>query len=65
MMIYFLQKIVEPKILPNLQKIPYNNDYENPVYLTEPYDYIANGNHFSTNVYFEKDFQKMNDYKTK
>ena len=65
MMIYFLQKIVEPKILPNLQKIPYNNDYENPVYLTEPYDYIANGNHFSTNVYFEKDFQKMNDYMTK
>ena len=50
MLIHFLQKIVEPKILPNLQKI----DVKEKIY-----EYNQNGNVIKTNIYFEKDLKKI------
>ena len=65
MMIHFLQKIVEPKILPNLQKIPINNDYSNPIYGEQIYEYDYNGKLIRTNLYFEKEVNKIKEYMLK
>ena len=62
MMIHFLQKIVEPKILPNLQKIPINNDLTNPIYGEETYEYYFNEKLIKTNSFYEKDFKKIKEY---
>ena len=54
MLIHFLQKIPEQKVLPNLQKI------EPSIELN--YDYSHNGKTVSTNLYYEEDINKINDY---
>ena len=65
MMIHFLQKVVEPKILPNLQKIPINNDLTNPIYGEEIYEYYYNDKKIRINSYYEKDFPKIKQYMEK
>ena len=65
MMIHFLQKIVEPKVLPNLQKIPVNNNYSNPVYGEEIYKYDCFGKTIETNSYYETDVERIKDYMIK
>ena len=50
MLIHFFQKIIEPKVLPNLQKI--ENKMKN-------YEYHNGGNTLKTNIYFEKDLTKI------
>jgi DNA polymerase sigma len=50
MLIHFLQKIVEPKVLPNLQKL------ENKI---KNYEYNNGGKTIRTNIYFEKDLLKI------
>ena len=61
MIIHFLQKVVEPKVLPNLQKIPINDDYENPIYGEEKYEYYYNGKKIIINSYFEKDAERIKE----
>jgi DNA polymerase sigma len=53
MLIFFLQKIIEPHVLPNLQKI---EDRE------IIYEYIQNGEPVRVNIYFEEDVQKIKQY---
>jgi len=53
MLIHFLQKIIEPKILPNLQII------ENKEKI---YEYSNGGCTLKTNIYFEKDKQKIKNH---
>lgn len=65
MMIHFLQKIVEPKVLPNLQKIPSNNNYSSPVYGEEIYEYDYNDKKIRTNSYYENDVQRIKEYMIK
>ena len=65
MMIHFLQKIVEPKVLPNLQKIPVNNNYSNPVYGEEIYKYDYFGKTIETNSYYETDVERIKEYMIK
>ena len=65
MMIHFLQKIVEPKILPNLQKIPINNDWSHPIYGEEIYEYYCGDKKHETNCYFEKDSIRIKEYMKK
>ena len=62
MMIHFLQKIVEPKILPNLQKIPINNDLTNQIYGEETYEYYFNDKLIKTNTFYEQDINKIKEY---
>lgn len=50
MLIHFLQSIVEPKVLPNLQKIE-----EKEI----NYEYNQNGETIKTNIYFEEDVNKI------
>jgi len=52
MLIYFLQKVVEPRVLPNLQKV---EDQETI------YEYIQNGENIKTNIYFEEDISKIKE----
>jgi DNA polymerase sigma len=53
MLIFFLQHIIEPHVLPNLQKI---EDKE------IIYEYIQNGEVHKINIYFEEDVQKIKAY---
>ncbi len=53
MLISFLQNIIEPRVLPNLQKV------ENKELL---YSYIQNGENMKTNIYYEEDLQKIKSY---
>ena len=62
MIIHFLQKVVEPKILPNLQKIPINNDLNRPIYGNETYEYYFNEKKITTNSFYEKDDIKIKEY---
>ena len=50
MLIHFLQKVVEPRVLPNLQKI------ENKEII---YEYCHNADDIKTNIYFEEDISKI------
>ena len=50
MLIHFLQKIVEPRVLPNLQKIDK---------MTRIYEYNNSGKTIKSNIYFEKDIVKI------
>lgn len=50
MLIHFLQRVVEPRVLPNLQKV------ENKEII---YEYNQNGENISTNIYFEEDINKI------
>ena len=65
MMIHFLQKIVEPKILPNLQKIPINNDWSQPKYGKEIYEYYCGDKKHETNCYFETNPIRIKEYMKK
>ena len=62
MMIHFLQKIIEPRILPNLQKIPINNDLTNPIYGEEKYEYYFNQTKITTNSFYVQDVNKIKEY---
>jgi len=50
MLIHFLQKVVEPRVLPNLQKV---EDKE------IIYEYNQNGENIRANIYFEEDINKI------
>jgi DNA polymerase sigma len=50
MLIHFLQNVVEPKVLPNLQKVE-----EKEII----YEYNQNGETIKTNIYFEEDINKI------
>ena len=54
MIIHFLQKIVEPKVLPNLQKIDPKK--------TQDYEFSYNGRVIKTNLYYEEDAIKIKEY---
>jgi DNA polymerase sigma len=53
MLIFFLQNVIEPHVLPNLQKI---EDRE------IIYEYLQNGELHKINIYFEEDVQKIKAY---
>ena len=53
MLIHFLQRVVEPKVLPNLQIIEENKEII--------YEYIQNGDLIKTNIYFEEDTKKIKE----
>ena len=65
MIIHFLQKVVEPKVLPNLQKIPI---FDNEKNITEPrygekyYEYSHEFKQIRTNLYYENDANKIKEY---
>ena len=62
MIIHFLQNIVKPQILPNLQKIPDNDDFDNPIYKENIYKYYNKKKEISTNLYYESDKNKIEKY---
>ena len=62
MLIYFLQKIVQPRILPDLQNIPINDDFTKPEYKENDYDYYYGHKKVTTNIHYEKDIEKINKY---
>ena len=62
MLINFLQKIVEPRVLPNLQKIPINDDFNNPKYKTIDYEYYHGKKEMETNIFYEDNFEKIDKY---
>lgn len=53
MLISFLQNVVEPRVLPNLQKIEMRE---------ASYEYIQNGETIKINTYYEEDVQKIRHY---
>jgi DNA polymerase sigma len=53
MLISFLQNVVEPRVLPILQKIEDKND---------SYEYQQNSDTVKTNIYYEEDLQKIRAY---
>ena len=61
LIIHFLQDIVEPKVLPMLQEIisedKNKKDYD--------YKYCYDDKEFSTNLYYEKNFDSMREYMKK
>ena len=62
MLIYFLQNVVKPSILPNLQNIPINDNYNNPEYKYEEYDYYYGKKLMTTNIHFEENIEKIDKY---
>ena len=67
MIIHFLQKVVEPKVLPNLQKIPIIDSDKNisePRYEQKLYEYVHEYKTFTTNIYYETDAKKIKEYMT-
>ena len=63
MIIHFLQKIVEPKVLPNLQKIPKFDNYKNTYEQGENiYEYYQDFESISTNLYYESNPKKIREY---
>ena len=62
MLIYFLQKIVQPRILPDLQNIPINDDFTKPEYKENDYDYYYGHKKMTTNIHYEEDIEKINKY---
>lgn len=56
MLIHFLQKVVEPRVLPNLQRIEQKEVL---------YDYYVNGDTITTNIYYEEDLNKIKAYMKK
>ena len=62
MLIHFLQKIVKPSVLPNLQKIPINDDFSKPEYKTTNYSYYFGKQKKETNIHFEKNKDKVEKY---
>jgi len=53
MLIYFLQNVVDPKVLPNLQNVEKKESI---------YEYNQNGEMIKTNIYYEEDVQKIKNY---
>ena len=67
MIIHFLQKVVEPKVLPNIQKIPIIDSDKNisePRYEQKLYEYTHEYKTFTTNIYYETDAKKIKEYMT-
>ena len=62
MLIYFLQNVVQPRILPDIQNIPINDDYNNPEYNKEEYDYYEGHKLMRTNIHFEENIEKIDKY---
>ena len=61
-LINFLQNIVKPSVLPDLQNIPINDDFENPKYGEKDYNYYHGRKKVYTNIYFEENFEKIDKY---
>ena len=62
MLINFLQKIVEPRVLPNLQKFPKNDDFNDPKYENIIYEYYEGKKHIKTNIFYEDNLEKIDKY---
>ena len=65
MIIHFLQKVVEPKVLPNLQKIPIFDNERNitePQYGEKLYEYSHEYKTITTNLYYENDAKRIKEY---
>ena len=62
MLIYLLQNVVQPRILPDIQNIPINDDYNNPEYNKEEYDYYEGHKLMRTNINFEENIEKIDKY---
>ena len=65
MIIHFLQKVVEPKVLPNLQKIPIFDNEKNitePQYGKKLYEYSYEYKTITTNLYYENDAKRIKEY---
>ena len=62
MLIYFLQKIVKPRILPDLQNIPINDDFTKPEYKKKDYKYYHGRKEMTTNIHYEEDIEKIDKY---
>ena len=62
MLIYFLQNIVKPHVLPDLQNIPINDNYEQPEYKIVNYDYYDGHKIFKTNIHIEENIEKIDKY---
>ena len=61
-LIHFLQKIVKTSVLPNLQKIPINDDFSKPEYKTTNYNYYFGKRKKETNIHFEENMEKIEKY---
>ena len=69
MIIHFLQKIVEPKVLPNLQKIhlidgvkSHSDNISEPKFEEIKYEYFHEYKSVETNLYYEKDENRIKEY---
>ena len=65
MIVHFLQKVVEPKVLPNLQKIPIFDNERNitePQYGEKLYEYSHEYKTITTNLYYENDAKRIKEY---
>ena len=65
MIIHFLQKVVEPKVLPNLQKIPIfdnDNSISEPKYGEKIYEYSHEYEIKRTNIHFENNTKRIKEY---
>ena len=65
MIVHFLQKVVEPKVLPNLQKIPIFDNERNitePQYGEKLYEYSHEYKTITTNLYYENDVKRIKEY---
>ena len=61
-LINFLQNIVKPSVLPDLQNNPINDDFENPKYGEKDYKYYHGRKKVYSNIYFEENFEKIDKY---
>ena len=57
-----MQNIVKSSVLPDLQNIPTNDNFENPEYGEKDYDYYHGSKKIYTNIYFEENFEKIDKY---
>ena len=62
MLIYFLQNIIKPHVLPDLQNIPINDNYEQPEYKIDSYDYYDRHKIFKANIHIEENIEKIDKY---
>jgi hypothetical protein len=62
MLIYFLQNIIKPRVLPDLQNIPINDNYEQPEYKIDSYDYYDRHKILKANIHIEENIDKIDKY---
>jgi hypothetical protein len=57
-----LQNIIKPHVLPDLQNIPINDNYEQPEYKIDSYDYYDTHKIFKANIHIEENIEKIDKY---